>query len=397
MSEAYRLRPLGEVMSLDIQRTTMTPGTTYRLAGVLNAGQGVIAKGEFDGGDTEYAAMNVLRADQVIMRKLTAWEGPIAVVPIEFDGFVVSTEFPTFTLGEDVIPAWMRAVCGSPRLWAEMKSRVTGTVQRRKRLNPDQLLQIEFPIPSTDVQQRIVDVLGAVDEQIAALDDEATAQRRLLGGFRRELESDSDKTLLADLAMPGGIQIGPFGSQLHAYEYTDDPEGVPVVMPRDLVDGQIITRKIKRVPDAVAARLARHRLMPGDVVFPRRGDLSKRALVGDAQEGWLCGTGCIRFRPRDRSLAPLLIEVLSGDVTTEWLVEHAVGTTMLNLNTEILSRLPVTDIERGQSAVSSSTALQGLIRATVAETDRLRDARAGLLSALIDHEIEVAKPKGSAA
>lgn len=58
MSDGYPLRPLGEVMHLDIQRMPMTPATTYRLAGVLNAGQGLAAKGEFDGGDTEYAAMN---------------------------------------------------------------------------------------------------------------------------------------------------------------------------------------------------------------------------------------------------------------------------------------------------------------------------------------------------
>ena len=76
MSDGYPLRPLGEVMRLDIQRTPMTPATTYRLAGVLNAGQGLVAKGEFDGGDTEYAAMNVLRVDQVVMRKLTAWDHP---------------------------------------------------------------------------------------------------------------------------------------------------------------------------------------------------------------------------------------------------------------------------------------------------------------------------------
>jgi type I restriction enzyme S subunit len=53
VSSGYPLRPLGAVMHLDIQRTPMKPGITYRLAGVLNAGKGVIAKGELDGGDTE--------------------------------------------------------------------------------------------------------------------------------------------------------------------------------------------------------------------------------------------------------------------------------------------------------------------------------------------------------
>jgi type I restriction enzyme S subunit len=184
MSDGYPLRPLGEVMHLDIQRIPMSPTATYRLAGVLNAGQGLIAKGEFGGEDTEYAAMNVLRANQVVMRKLTAWEGPITVVPAEFDGAVVSNEFPTFTAGPELLPDWMRHVCRSPRLWTEMKNRVSGTVERRKRLNPEQLLQIQFPIPPREIQARIVDVLDGVDAQIAALDAEAKALQAVLRRLR---------------------------------------------------------------------------------------------------------------------------------------------------------------------------------------------------------------------
>lgn len=40
----YPLRPLGEVMHLDIRRTPMKPASTYRLAGVLNAGKGLSLK-----------------------------------------------------------------------------------------------------------------------------------------------------------------------------------------------------------------------------------------------------------------------------------------------------------------------------------------------------------------
>lgn len=389
MSDGYPLRPLGEVMRLDIQRTPMMPATTYRLAGVLNAGQGLVAKGEFDGGDTEYAAMNVLRVDQVVMRKLTAWEGPITVVPAEFDGFVVSNEFPTFTLGPELAPDWMRHVCRSPRLWAEMKNRARGTVQRRKRLNPEQLLQIQLPIPPREVQAGIVEMLDAVDDQIIALDAEVASLRSLLAGTRRELESVEDKTTLVDLAEPRGIQIGPFGSQLHAHEYTEDPSGTPVVMPQDLVDGQILTTKIKRVPHDVAARLSRHRLAEGDIVFPRRGDLSKRALVVAEQDGWLCGTGCIRFRPQDSSLSQLLAEALSGAATTEWLVSHAVGTTMLNLSSEILSNLPVANIKGHHEIAEACLEVVEVIRRTRLQAIRLREVRAGLLSGLLDRTIDI--------
>ncbi|MFE6663371.1 restriction endonuclease subunit S [Streptomyces sp. NPDC057697] len=176
-------RPLGEAMRLDIARTPMVAGTVYRLAGVLSAGNGLVDKGEFDGADTEYATMNVLRENQVVMRQLTAWEGPITVVPAEFDGFVASNEFPTFTLAEDIVPGWVRHVCRTPRLWAEMESRVVGTVQRRKRLKPDQLLSVALPVPSRLEQRRTAEALDAIEEQIAVIRDEAAGLRRARAGL----------------------------------------------------------------------------------------------------------------------------------------------------------------------------------------------------------------------
>ncbi|MEU6618062.1 restriction endonuclease subunit S [Streptomyces parvus] len=167
--EEAELRPLSDVMRLDIVRTPMEPGTRYRLAGVLNAGKGLVDKAAFDGADTEYKAMNVLRKNQVVMRRLTAWEGPITVVPAEFDGFVASNEFPTFTLASGINPGWMRHVCRTPRLWAEMQSRVVGTVQRRKRLNPEQLLAVALPIPHQREQETAAEALDAVGDQIATL------------------------------------------------------------------------------------------------------------------------------------------------------------------------------------------------------------------------------------
>ncbi|WP_127353906.1 restriction endonuclease subunit S [Actinacidiphila soli] len=257
------------------------------------------------------------------------------------------------------------------------------------RISGVNLSKIEIPVPPRQVQERIVEVVGAVDDQITALDAEVASLRSLLAGTRRELESVEDKTALVDLAEPRGIQIGPFGSQLHAHEYTDDPSGAPVVMPQDLVDGQILTAKIKRVPHDVAARLSRHRLAEGDIVFPRRGDLSKRALVVAEQDGWLCGTGCIRFRPQDSSLSRLLAEALSGAATTEWLVSHAVGTTMLNLNTEILSNLPVADIKGHHEIAEASLEVVEVIRRTQLQATRLREVRARLLSGLLDRAIDI--------
>ena len=139
----------------------------------------------------------------------------------------------------------------------------------------------------------------------------------------------------------GTIQTGPFGSQLHESDYS--PEGVPVVMPKDIIDGQIATGSVARVAPAHVERLARHKLKPGDIVYGRRGDIGRQALVRDEQDGWLCGTGCLRISLGDSVIEPLFLHYyLRQESVIGWIANQAIGATLPNLNTGILRSVPAT-------------------------------------------------------
>jgi len=138
----------------------------------------------------------------------------------------------------------------------------------------------------------------------------------------------------------GIIQTGPFGSQLHSSDYTD--EGIPVIMPKDIASGRVDPKSVARVSEETALRLSRHRLNPRTIVFPRRGEISKRAFIGEEQSGWLCGTGCVQIMFEGRHLLPeFLYYYMERRDVVQWLERRAVGTTMLNLNTAIVAELPV--------------------------------------------------------
>ncbi len=145
-----------------------------------------------------------------------------------------------------------------------------------------------------------------------------------------------EKCKLGDIAE---IQTGPFGSQLHASDYVT--EGIPVVMPVNIIDGYVSIDKIARVLSKDTSRLHKHKLSAGDVVFSRRGDVDKYAFVTEKEEGWLCGTGCLKVRCNSRNDSRFISYQLGLRDRKEWLRNHAVGTTMPNLNTTILSNLPI--------------------------------------------------------
>ena len=150
-----------------------------------------------------------------------------------------------------------------------------------------------------------------------------------------------NSTLGALANLDGGlIQTGPFGSQLHQAEY--ETEGIPVVMPKDISDGRISDASVARVSEQTATRLQRHKLKPRSIVLPRRGEVTKRAYIREDQEGWLCGTGCLKIELHGRHLVPeYLYYFMEQEHVTKWLLQHAVGTTMLNLSAGIVSALPI--------------------------------------------------------
>jgi type I restriction enzyme, S subunit len=137
----------------------------------------------------------------------------------------------------------------------------------------------------------------------------------------------------------GDIQTGPFGSQLHAHDYVAD--GIPAIMPQDIVDGKIDMASVAKIVAADADRLSRYCVREGDIVYSRRGDIRRRVLITAAQDGWLCGTGCLRVRVGSAADASYVAAYLGHPAVQAWIERHAVGATMLNLNTGILSAVPV--------------------------------------------------------
>lgn len=145
------------------------------------------------------------------------------------------------------------------------------------------------------------------------------------------------------------IQTGPFGSQLHSSDYSE--EGTPVIMPQDIVDWKISEDKIARVSEEHVNRLKRHKCQSGDIIYPRRGDLAKCAFITSRELGWLCGTGCLKVTIDETKAIPKYVYFhLQQPYSINCIETATVGSTMPNLNTSILSkiklRLPSLNVQK---------------------------------------------------
>lgn len=175
------------------------------------------------------------------------------------------------------------------------------------------------------------------------------------------------ETTLGEVCAAGGgfIRTGPFGSQLHQSDYIADPDGIPVVMPKDMSDGRVDVSSIARISPETADRLSDHLLTPGDIVLARRGDVGRTAWIEADELPLLCGTGSMRIHPGDDGpiLPDYLRYFMRSRLAVDYLEAQAVGATMPNLNADIVAGLPITVPPKDQQARAAAAlrTLDGLI------------------------------------
>ena len=126
---------------------------------------------------------------EFVYPKLMAWEGALGVVPPECDGCVVSTEFPVFEVNEkQVLPEVLDTYFRTPSVWPEIAGERTGTNIRRRRLNPQDFLDYEMPLPSMETQMTLRQVQAEVD-----------APKRLQAETAAELNALLDRAFKGEL------------------------------------------------------------------------------------------------------------------------------------------------------------------------------------------------------
>lgn len=140
---------------------------------------------------------------------------------------------------------------------------------------------------------------------------------------------------LGDIAQK--IQIGPFGSQLHYDDYTEN--GIPLINPKHIKEQKLIPRV--RISIDKANSLPQYFLEENDIIIGRRGEMGRTAPVLKAQAGWFCGTGSLYIRLGQNFFAKLYSLILSERRIVDYLEKKSRGTTMANLNSQIINSLPI--------------------------------------------------------
>lgn len=228
-----------------------------------------------------------------------------------------------------------------------------------------------IPIPPKSIQLAIVSELDKINELIRLKKEQLKDYDNLTQSIFYEMfgdpvenEKEWEVKKIGDLAI---VKTGPFGSMLHKEDYITD--GIPLVNPIHMKNFKIVPDMEFTISKEKACELENYMLQNNDVVFARRGDIGRCAIVSEIEKGYLCGTGSLFVRFTEDIESVFIMYIIRSESFSKHLVSKAKGATMLNINSNTIADLEIPlpplplqhlfaqrieQIERQKSAVQKS-------------------------------------------
>lgn len=232
-----------------------------------------------------------------------------------------------------------------------MKSKLIsmGKGGTQKNISQTVLNSLDVIVPPIPEQERIV---SQIEESLSQLDSAVETLKKTkqqLEVYRQAVlkeafSFESAEQIVEVSQITDSIRIGPFGTMLHKSDYIVD--GIPVINPQHIKNGIIVPSSKNSISMVKAEELNNYQLKTNDIIMGRRGEMGRSAPVTENENGWICGTGSIFFRLKSGFDAVLYSKILSSPEVVHYLEENATGTTMKNLNEDIVSHIPVPFIDK---------------------------------------------------
>src|SRR5260370_11846873 len=107
--------------------------------------------------ETSYKSYNRLVHNDFVISQPKAWEGALARVTPEFDGWFLSPVFPAFRADTArLLPSYLEWFCKRKSVWQDLQRLSKGMGARRETVSPEKFLSLEIPLPPRQEQHRIV-------------------------------------------------------------------------------------------------------------------------------------------------------------------------------------------------------------------------------------------------
>lgn len=340
---------MGEV-ALPIERLEIPDaGTLYRQIGVKLWGEGAYERESIDGSQTKYKTLSRVEADDIIVNKIWARNGSVAVVTQNLAGCYGSNEFPTFTpIRKRLEPRWFHWLTKTKPFWEQCDEKSRGT-SGKNRIRPERFLEVKIPLPSLEEQRSLVariEELAANIEEARGLRSQAVKETEglytsTLASAMQPHSNSWQRQTVVDVILSMDAGWSPQCEDRAASNYEWGVLKTTSVQWGEFrpCENKVLPKSLVPIPELC--------VQVGDVLVTRAGPRKRVAVVAavrEAQPRLMISDKLIRLRVNQSKVDPRFLEMsLASPFSQEHLVQRKTGLAdaQVNISQAILRATPV--------------------------------------------------------
>lgn len=157
-----KLAPLRQVLLPRRKRLRLADDVLYTRPRVQLHFRGALVRDNEYGRNIGSKTQTVMATGDLIVSRIDARNGAMAIVPPELDGAIATNDFPLFQLDlEQIDPGYLRFALFQPSMVTRYEKASRGSTNRR-RLDVPTFLELEIPLPDLSEQRSIASQLSAM-------------------------------------------------------------------------------------------------------------------------------------------------------------------------------------------------------------------------------------------
>jgi len=339
--------------------------------------------------ETSYKSYNRLVPGDFVISQPKAWEGALAKVTSEFEGWFLSPVFPTFSPEPSrLLPSYLEWFCKRKSVWQELQILSKGMGARRETVSADQFLSLEIPLPSLDEQRRVVariEELASKVQTARALRSSSTVELAALRltHLRRVFEA------LRTNSVPLETVCSKIIDNLHSNPIYAEGGTVPCIRSSDVGFGSLNLADARRTDEAeYQKRTVRGEPQVDDVVLVREGGGTGKCALVLAEHRFSLGQRVMMLRPDQDKVLPkfMLFQLLSPTIQEDHIQPLSKGSASPHLNIGSLRQFPffLPSVQEQAQIVSDFEELQAKLDAVKALQDETAAEMEAILPAILD-------------
>lgn len=339
-------------------------------------------------GEAPGRARRLIRSGDVIASTVRPNLRAFAVVPPDLDGEVASTGFAVLRAKpKHAIPSFIWALVSHESFRDDMVLKATGS--NYPAVRPPDVASHKVALPPIAEQRRIVDLVGALDDAIAAGRESTLVARQAAAALRR---SSFGQAAASTDPIPAGEMFDMLLGRQKSPRQSVGDHVIPYLRAGNISsDGFLLSdlRTMNFSPD----EQAKYCLHDDDVMLVEGGSLGQSSMWSGQVSGPIgFDKHVIRLRAIEgRSTAQYALQWTRWAYETGAFAAQATGATIraLGFGRASAMSVPGLSLEQQKSLVRPLAAADDVVLGLRSEASRMQDLRSNLLAALLSGEHEI--------